>query len=97
MKKASYLLKIFLTIHGHACLNFMQMKPRPQNDLQGKVTDIIVPMRWASTSSDELCCQGTALNLMEFRRRGNIYLCPDFIMSFYHGIWTIGKIYEWPI
>ena len=41
--------------------SFMQMKPHPQSDLQRKVTDIILHVRWASTSSGKLCCQATAL------------------------------------
>ena len=39
----------------------MQIKQHPQSDLQGKVTDIILGLRWASTSSGKLCCQATAL------------------------------------
>ena len=37
------------------------MKPHPHSDLHGKVTGIILPVRWASTRSGELCPQETAL------------------------------------
>ena len=37
------------------------MKPHPYTDLQRKVTDIILPVKWANISAIELCCQKTAL------------------------------------
>ena len=52
------LIKIFQTIHRHACLKCYT--DQANSDLQGTVTVIIMPVRWASTRSGELCCQATA-------------------------------------
>ena len=44
----------------------MLSKPHTHSKLQAKVTDLTLPMRWASTSSGELCCQVTALVVIFF-------------------------------
>ena len=49
----------------------MQMKPHPSSDLQGKVTIIVLPVRWARICSGKLCCQVTALVLLT---RTNIHV-----------------------